>query len=191
VQAYQENVEKCALGWLQHELDKSGKLYLLHGRHEPQKDKPAVQKPLFLRHYLYMVKTQSHREALTSIMLSTHSLALEKLRHVNHAYTSVPRHERLCRFCTAEVESPEHALLECKESPSILDLRTAFLEKLFSTVPKMQQKMVQLSSVEYLKPLSTSAQLLYWLENMRMKSFKSSTLCRCTAQIDLSEFESS
>jgi hypothetical protein len=102
-----------------------------------------------------MVKTQSHREALTSIMLSTHSLALEKLWHVNHAYPSVPRHERLCRFCTAEVESPEHALLECKESHSILDLRTAFLEKLFSTVPKtkMQQKMVQLSSVEFLKAI--------------------------------------
>jgi hypothetical protein len=80
VEDYRKVIESRALKWLQDEVDSSVKLYLLHGRREPQKDKPAAQKTLFLRHYLSMVKTQEHREAMTSIMLSTHQLALEKLR---------------------------------------------------------------------------------------------------------------
>jgi hypothetical protein len=126
---------------------------MLHGRREPQKDKPAVQKPLYMRHYLSMVTTASHREALTSIMLSTHLLALERLRYVDHAQQPVPRHERFCRFCTTEVESPEHALLECQSSPAVLNLRAVFLEKLFRTVPKLQTRMAQLTSVEFLKAI--------------------------------------
>ncbi|KAJ7900679.1 hypothetical protein B0H14DRAFT_2330865 [Mycena olivaceomarginata] len=109
VEDYRKSIEIRALKWLQDEVDLSVKLYLLHGRREPPKDKPAAQKTLFLRHYLSVVKTQEHREAMTSIMLSTHQLALEKLRHVDHALQPVPRHLRLCRFCKSKVESPEHA----------------------------------------------------------------------------------
>jgi hypothetical protein len=98
-----------------------------------------------------MVTTQAHREALTSIMLSTHSLALEKLRHVDHALPRVPRNERFCRFCTTAVESPEHALLECQASPAVVNLREIFLDKLFRTVPRLQLKMAELTSVEFLK----------------------------------------
>jgi hypothetical protein len=85
VENYRKLIEDRALKWLQHEVDSSDKLYPLHGRKEPQKDKPAAQKTLYLRHYLFMLKTQSHRESLTSILLSTHQLALEKLRYVDHA----------------------------------------------------------------------------------------------------------
>ncbi|KAJ7454636.1 hypothetical protein B0H11DRAFT_1654427, partial [Mycena galericulata] len=153
IEAYRKCVEKCALEWLQHEVDSSDKLYLLHGRREPQKDMPAAQKTLFMRHYLYMVKTQTHREALTSIMLSTHLLALERLRYVDHEHQSVPRDERLCRLCLGAVESPEHALVECKASPAVLNLRNIFLGKLFRAVPKMQTKLAELSSVEFLKAM--------------------------------------
>ncbi|KAJ7761224.1 hypothetical protein DFH07DRAFT_694742, partial [Mycena maculata] len=82
---------------------------------------------LDLRHYLSMVKTTSHREALTSIMLSTHLLALERLRYVDHAHPPVPRQERVCRFCKTEVESPEHAMFECQASPEALNLLVKFL----------------------------------------------------------------
>ncbi|KAJ7623901.1 hypothetical protein DFH06DRAFT_1446575 [Mycena polygramma] len=139
VAEYRKTIESRALEWLQNEVDSSVKLYLLHGRLEPQKDKPAARKTLFLRHYLFMVKTQEHREALTSIMLSTHQLALEKLRYTDHALQPVPRHERLCRFCIAKVESPEHALLECQASPEVLNLRNS--------------KIVELNSIELLKAL--------------------------------------
>jgi hypothetical protein len=76
IEAYRKLVEKSAENLLQQEVDKSDKLYMLYGRREPQKDKPVVQKSLFLRHYLSMVKTPSHREALASIMLSTHLLVI-------------------------------------------------------------------------------------------------------------------
>jgi hypothetical protein len=142
-----------ALGWLQHEVDSSVKLYLLHGRREPQKDKPPAQKTLYLRHYLFMVKTQEHREALTSILLSTHQLALEKLRHTDHALQPVPRDERLWRFCIAKVESPEHALLECQACPQVVNLRNAFLEKILRAVPKLGRKIVELNAIDFLKAI--------------------------------------
>ncbi|KAJ6572889.1 hypothetical protein DFH09DRAFT_1079580 [Mycena vulgaris] len=42
-EAYRKTVEKCALEWLQREFDTSDKLYQLHGRLEPQTDKPPAQ----------------------------------------------------------------------------------------------------------------------------------------------------
>jgi hypothetical protein len=69
-----------------------------------------AQKTLYLGHYLSMVKTANHREVLTSTMLSTHSL------------------------CIAEVESPEHALLECQASPAVLNLRTVPVYDIYNLV---------------------------------------------------------
>jgi hypothetical protein len=46
VEAYRKLIEDSALKWFQQEVDSSDKLYLLHGRREPQKDKPAAQKTL-------------------------------------------------------------------------------------------------------------------------------------------------
>ncbi|KAJ7731440.1 hypothetical protein DFH07DRAFT_755656, partial [Mycena maculata] len=60
---------------------------------------------------------------------STHLLALERLWYVDHDHPPVPRQERICRFCKTEVESPEHAMLECQASPEVLNLRVKFLEK--------------------------------------------------------------
>ncbi|KAF8137938.1 hypothetical protein K438DRAFT_1494664, partial [Mycena galopus ATCC 62051] len=127
IEVYAKLVVKSALSWLQHQIESTDKLYLIQGRVEPQKDKPPEVITLFLRHYLFMVKTQTYREALThhctSILLSTHLLAVEKLRHVDHAKPKVSREQRLCRFCFRSVETPEHALLECISSNALLDLR--------------------------------------------------------------------
>jgi hypothetical protein len=51
------------------------------------------------------------------------------------------------------VESPEHALIECQAPQKVLDLRPNFLEILFRTVTKLQDKMVQLTTVECLKAI--------------------------------------
>jgi hypothetical protein len=67
-------------------------------------------------------------------------------------HRAVLRNERLCRFCDV-VESPEHALLECIASPEVVALRSGFLPKVLTTVPKLQTKMVQLSSVDFLKAI--------------------------------------
>jgi hypothetical protein len=56
-----------------------------------------------------------------------------------------------CRFCKSKVESPEHALLECQGSPVAMTLRNTFLDKLFHTVPRLQTKMAELTTVEFLK----------------------------------------
>ena len=153
VEEYRKNLGIQANRWLQHEVDSSVELYLLHGRREPQKDKPATQITLYLPHYLSMVRTQSHREALTSIMLSTHRLALGKLWHTDHAHQPVPRHERVCRFCMDKVESPEHALLECQSNPDVLKIRSMFMVKLFHTVPRLQPMSMTVDSTAFLKAI--------------------------------------
>lgn len=53
-------------------------------------------------------------------------MALEKLRQTEFRRPKIPRELRLCRFCRAEIESPEHALFECIENPEIINLRNVF-----------------------------------------------------------------
>src|ERR1700743_3223872 len=71
---------KLMLQWIQDEVDSSDKLYLLHGRREPQKDGSPFPQTLRLRHYLFMVHTKKHRDTLTSVLLSMYQLAVEVLR---------------------------------------------------------------------------------------------------------------
>jgi hypothetical protein len=61
VENYAKLVRKLMMEWLQEEIDSSDKLYLLHGRREPQKDKSPTQVTSCMRHYLTMVKTQTPR----------------------------------------------------------------------------------------------------------------------------------
>ena len=146
-------VQKLMLEWMQGEIDSSEKLYLLHGRREPQKDKPPTQVTSCMRHYLTMVKTQTHREAITSVLLSTHLLAVEVLRYVDHAHKPVPRSDRLCRLCEKEVETPEHALITCESSDALVQLRATFLAKLFTDLPNLRNQMAELSNIEFLKAI--------------------------------------
>jgi hypothetical protein len=147
VEDYSKLVQKLMLEWLQGEIDSSDKLYLLHGRREPQKEKGPAQVTSCMRHYLTMVKTQKHREAITSVLLSTHLLAMD----VDHAHKPVPHSERACRFCRREVETPEHALITCESSDTLVELRATFLAKLFSDLPNLRIQMMALSNTEFLE----------------------------------------
>ncbi|KAF5378200.1 hypothetical protein D9615_007560 [Tricholomella constricta] len=148
-----KKVENEVSAWLQREIDTSDKLYLLRDRKEPRKDEAPVQITLHLRHYLILVKTRAHREAITSIMLSTHMLAVEKLRWVEHGHPRVDRAERLCRLCLAEVETPEHALLDCAASHELLTLRNDFFVELLSSIPHLHSALEQMDSTSLLKRL--------------------------------------
>ncbi|KAK0440661.1 uncharacterized protein EV420DRAFT_1485870 [Desarmillaria tabescens] len=64
IEDYRKIVERSMEEWVLTEISNSEKLYLLHGRKEPRKGKAPVQ----------------HRDALVSIVLSTHKLAVEQLR---------------------------------------------------------------------------------------------------------------
>jgi hypothetical protein len=141
-------VESLLREWLQNEINSSDKLYLLHGRQEHE---GPAQVTSIMRHYLSMVKTQKYREALTSLLLSTHLLAVEVLRYVDHAYAPVPREDPLCRLCRKE--TPEHALISCDSSDELNQLRSAFLAKLFHDVPNLQHCMVELNKTKFLKAM--------------------------------------
>ncbi|KAJ7073321.1 hypothetical protein B0H15DRAFT_792954 [Mycena belliarum] len=101
-----------------------------------------------------MVKTQRHREALNSLLLSTHLLAVEILRYGDHAQPREnDRSKRVCRFCKIDVETPEHALLTCGASPEVVSLRRAFLEKLFIDAPTLRVLMDLLEPIEFFKAI--------------------------------------
>ena|ERR1700734_3073305 len=77
---------------------------------------------MHFRHYL-KVDNYNHRKAITHIVLSCHSLAVERLRWRR---PKPPRADRLCRFCKQEIETPEHALLECESNTEIMNTREKF-----------------------------------------------------------------
>ena len=67
-----------------------------------------------LRHFLALPIIPAHRKAFTSVMFSSHGLAIERLRWGERYRAPVPREWRLCRFCRAHVEDEVHALLDCR-----------------------------------------------------------------------------
>jgi len=84
-------------------------------------------------------------------MLSTHMLAVERLRWVEHGYSRVKRAERLCRLCVKEVETHEHALLDCTGNMALHALRHEFLNQLLTTLPYLQNPVEQMDSTTLLK----------------------------------------
>jgi hypothetical protein len=104
------------------------------GRLEKDNDTgKLVKKSLDFRHYL-RVKQPEHRKALTKLILSSHSLAVERRRWKERGKKVVPRQWRLCRFCYIYVEDAPHALFVC-EHPELKVIRDTFLEKLNVEIP--------------------------------------------------------
>ncbi|KAK0433388.1 uncharacterized protein EV420DRAFT_1240540, partial [Desarmillaria tabescens] len=79
IEEYRKNVERSTEKWVLTKISKSEKLYLLHGCKGPRKGKAPVPVALRMRNYLD-VTMPNHRDALVSIVLSTHRLAVERLR---------------------------------------------------------------------------------------------------------------
>jgi hypothetical protein len=51
------------------------------------------------------------------------------------------------------VESPEHALLECQSNPDVVNIRNAFMAKLFHTVPKFQLMSMMVDSIAFCRAI--------------------------------------
>jgi hypothetical protein len=103
-----------------------------------------------------MVKTQKHREALTSLLISAHLLAVEILRHGDDEHPRQDdRSRRVCRFCKSGIETLEHALLGCDASPEVVQLRRSFLVQLFTTAPSLRRLMEKsnLTLIEFFKSM--------------------------------------
>ncbi|KAF8872278.1 hypothetical protein BD779DRAFT_1452936, partial [Infundibulicybe gibba] len=136
-----EQVIKCVQTGMEKHLqsciDNSPKLYLLWGRVELEKDSRPRHRTMCFRHYLN-VSNADHRKALTRLVLSSHCLALERLRWTEHCRPSVEPHLRWCRFCQIAIESPEHALLECTANAD-LSTSSVFLHKTYIDLYKVNK----------------------------------------------------
>ncbi len=141
--------------WLQQQVDGSGKLYLLHDRKEPVKNKSPRTTTLTLRHYLD-VKVKDHRKALTWMPLSSHMLAIERLRWRELGRPRLEREHRKCRFCKTVVESPEHAMLGCTASQALVHVRREMLVRVMRDEPDLAPVHGQLEDVEFLKKMVQS-----------------------------------
>ena len=118
-----KSVNRGLANHLQQIIDTSPKSYLLTGRLEQDDMGKFSHKTLYFRNYLN-VANYKHRKAITHILLSCHSLAVERLRW--HRPVSIPRAERLCRFCKQKIETPEHALLDCKSNAELVNIHEHF-----------------------------------------------------------------
>ncbi|KAJ6475552.1 hypothetical protein C8R45DRAFT_834543 [Mycena sanguinolenta] len=131
----------------------SPKLYLLRGRLEPEKDSPPAHKTLQFRHYLNVLNLK-HRKALTQLLLSSHCLALERLRWVEFRRLTI-------------LESPEHALLECTAELELVQMREEFLRRMRNDLPGLPRPNSMLSPtffthmVSYRQTISLVAKFAY------------------------------
>jgi hypothetical protein len=78
--------------------------------------------------YLVQVHNHTHRKSLSRFRMSSHNLAIERLRWAN-----VPREQRTCRndACAGIVEDEMHALLMC---PTYAVDRAAFLVRISNSI---------------------------------------------------------
>ncbi|KAJ7043799.1 hypothetical protein C8F04DRAFT_899217, partial [Mycena alexandri] len=133
-----KNVKLSMEAWINHDIETSAKTKdLLVGRLEMEEGK-LVKKALDFRHYL-RINSANHRRALTRMVLSSHSLAVERRRWKERGKPEVPQEWRLCRFCEEEVEDPPHAMFLCNH-PELIHLRELFLQKLYTELPDVRGK---------------------------------------------------
>ena len=85
--------------------------------------------------YLDLVENRSHKNALTRLRISAHSLHVETGRYKRYdndlkAYTNTPRGERKCPICTDDIEDEYHFLFKCTNNKK---LRNSLFEYLSET----------------------------------------------------------
>jgi hypothetical protein len=124
--------------WIDNEIETSSRTKdLLTGRLELDSDTgKLVKKSLDFRHYLRL-KTTDHRHALTRMVLSGHSLAVERRRWKERGKPVVPREWRKCRFCEESIEDPAHAMFIC-DHPELNKVQEVFLKDLYQKIPELK-----------------------------------------------------
>jgi hypothetical protein len=138
-EALGKSVYTAAMKYLDYQVAKSPRLYLLRDRLEPVKDELPRPITACLRHYMTLVVNSRHRKALTRLLLGHHCLAIERLRYEERYFKASPRARRLCRFGCARVETAEHALFFCDGSLDVMERRAAFVVRMRRLVPAVTQ----------------------------------------------------
>ena len=93
-----------------------------------------------MRHYLEIPIIPAHRRAITSIMFSSHGLAVERLRWKERYRGPVPREWHLCRFCLTQVEDEVHALMDCQgdRSHQLVLIREVMRREVHNILPDFE-----------------------------------------------------
>ncbi|KIJ43013.1 hypothetical protein M422DRAFT_31113 [Sphaerobolus stellatus SS14] len=114
---------------LEYSISHSKKLVLLQHRVERNNEGHLIFRTYAQRDYL-MVKCPPHRIALTRLLFSSHSLAIERLQWAERRRQPIHHHLRLCQFCHQGVENEVHAVLTCTAHEPIVIARAHFLSQL-------------------------------------------------------------
>ncbi|KAK0478592.1 hypothetical protein EDD18DRAFT_873077 [Armillaria luteobubalina] len=111
-----------------------------------------------LRSYL-LLRIPAHRIALTRILTSNHTLAVERGRWLRVEGTSetIPRALRICRCCHDDVEDELHVLFICSDS-LLCGIRSDFLSDIWRAYPALRRRSG--SPKELLHTLLTYSDLL-------------------------------
>ncbi|KAJ7080975.1 hypothetical protein B0H15DRAFT_786880, partial [Mycena belliarum] len=103
------------------------------------------------RHYL-RVKSSAHRRALTKMILSGHSLAIERRRWKERGKRIVLREWCLCRFCYIYVADPAHAMFNCQH-PELIPIRDTFLTKIYVELPELQDTLDPMNPLKFFRDI--------------------------------------
>ena len=144
---------------LQFDIDNLQKTHLLRNRLETV-DGSLSRVTRRRRHYLMMVAVPAYRKSLTRLLLGDHTLSVERLRYPSRYRLTIPRAQRLCRFCLADVEDEVHALLICEAQPTLVDLREQFLSDAFLNDRELEAAAGMLSSHDFLCRLVSSRKIV-------------------------------
>ena len=98
--------------------------------------------------YLNLVENRSHKNALTRLRISAHSLHIDTGRYKRYdndlkAYTNTPRGERKCPICTDDIEDEYHFLFKCTNNKK---LKNSLFEYLSETHKEFHEKTKRIKS---------------------------------------------
>ncbi|KAF8158387.1 hypothetical protein B0H34DRAFT_656575 [Crassisporium funariophilum] len=139
VKRLQKKVHESLNQWITESINQSSRVRdILRNRKERENGK-LVYKALAFRHYL-RVEIPKHRLAITRAVLSSHALAMERMRwKERHRTDAIPQEWRLCRFCKVYQEDVIHALLVCAHE-AVTQIRGEFLNEIYIHIPEMRTK---------------------------------------------------
>lgn len=140
------------------EVNASTRLDLVRGRVERTTSGRVTSDSLVFRSYL-LLRIPAHRIALTRILTSNHTLAVERGRWLRVEGTSetIPRALRICRCCHDDVEDELHVLFICSDS-LLCGIRSDFLSDIWRAYPALRRRSG--SPKELLHTLLTYSDLL-------------------------------